>query len=222
MPTNTHRALKVHTIAAAALCALAAPRAGASVYFTDFQSGAGAEWSNTTTTTHDAFTTFLGRFNNQSVTLTVTTDPGASYLLTFDFYAIDRWRGPDGGENRLTIAAAGADIFSHTFNNEGPQQSYPFAPDSGPAQLGFNAGRDDAIYRAVTATFTATAPATHITFTASGLIGAISQASWGVDNVDVTRTHAADIPAPGPGAVFAIAISLISLRRRRIACEVAA
>ena len=217
MHTTTRGPGLIHAIAACALCAAAAPRATASVYFTDFESGAGGEWSTNATTTHGAFTTFLGRFNNETVTLTITTDPGATYQLAFDFYAIDRWRGPVGGESRLTVAAAGAEIFSHTFNNEGPEQTYPFAPEIGPAKLGFTANRDDAIYRQITAQFTAASTLTNIAFSTSGLIGSTAQPSWGLDNVGATLIEQRAIPTPGAGAIAAIALSLISLRRRRIA-----
>ena len=56
------------------------------VYSTDFEAGAGAEWSSATvdTSVPDPFTAFSGRFGNQTQTLSLDglTD-GESYTLTY-------------------------------------------------------------------------------------------------------------------------------------------
>ena len=66
----------------------------ATVYATDFESGAGSEWSNRTTdaTYPGSFTHFLGRFTNVKDVLSLSgLTAGASYTLSFDVFAIDGW-----------------------------------------------------------------------------------------------------------------------------------
>ncbi len=70
------------------------------VYSTDFQQGAGPEWSNGSVdaTYPLTFTEFLGRFSNDSTTLSLAgLAAGASYTVKFDFYAIDSWDGDNFG-----------------------------------------------------------------------------------------------------------------------------
>ena len=64
------------------------------VYSTNFETGAGSEWSNRTTDDSypATFTQFLGRFSNDSTFLSLANlTAGGKYTLHFDFYAIDTW-----------------------------------------------------------------------------------------------------------------------------------
>ena len=104
---------------------------GVTVYATDFETGAGAEWSSARTDASypGLFTRFSGRFANAVQVLSLTgLTPGATYTLKFDFYALDSWDG-DGqagvGPDAFTVAADGVPIFHETFaNSPGNTQSY--------------------------------------------------------------------------------------------------
>jgi hypothetical protein len=67
----------------------------AQVFADDFEAGAKANWSNTTTdNTNPVFTRFSGRFGNTSQTLSLSgLSAGQTYTLDFDLYAIDSWEG---------------------------------------------------------------------------------------------------------------------------------
>src|SRR5687767_7956770 len=84
-------------------------------YTTDFESGAGTEWSIATVNdTHPAaFTKFSGRFANEVQTLTLDgLTPGTSYTVGFDLYIIDTW---DGGGASSVVAATAEEKFRHSF-----------------------------------------------------------------------------------------------------------
>src|SRR5262249_39137411 len=98
------------------------------VYSTDFENGAGSEWS--TNQTDDSypttFTEFLGRFSNGQAILTLAATAGKSYTLKFDFYAIDTWDGsdPNYGPDAFQVSVDGTTVFNQTFSNQGGLQSF--------------------------------------------------------------------------------------------------
>ncbi len=100
------------------------------IYSSNFENGAGTEWSDRTTdeSVPGVFTEFLGRFSGGGSTLNVTTDPGAQYRLEFDFYAIDSWDGEatSAGPDVLNIFVNGAQQFRESFSNysQGNVQSF--------------------------------------------------------------------------------------------------
>ena len=66
-------------------------------FFMDsFEGGASELWSNGSTENVSAFTEFLGRFANETISLTLDNLPAHTGIeLHFDFYAIDSWDGTD-------------------------------------------------------------------------------------------------------------------------------
>jgi hypothetical protein len=69
------------------------------VYATDFETGAGPEWSAPTVdASHTAnLTRFLGRFGNEEVALALNNlVAGTSYSVVFDLYVLDSWDGSGG------------------------------------------------------------------------------------------------------------------------------
>lgn len=185
--------INMHTLALLCLVGLAplCLQAAQTPYFTDFESGAGTEWSNTTTdnTYPEAFSRFTGRFGNQGQTLSLSNlTVGASYTISYDLYVLDSW---DGGGDTMGIQVDGFDAFKYTFSNYNGNppsnpQSYPDNPDVGRYDMGFS-GYVDAIYRNVEVPFVASNAVVHITFQGSGLQD-INDESWGVDNVGVKLT----------------------------------
>jgi hypothetical protein len=97
------------------------------VYFTDFQTGAGPEWSTTATDNSvAAFTRFLGRFSNGSTTLTLPTVPGRAYVVEFDLMIIDSWDGNSSpGPDYFNVDIAGTRVFRHTFTTFGREPDVP-------------------------------------------------------------------------------------------------
>ena len=179
----------------------------------DFESGAGAGWSVTTTTTDAAFTQFLGRFGNETVEFSTATEVDASMRVTFDLYVIDRWRG-DQGNDSFTVEINGLEVFNETLHNSGGAQSYPIAPDEGGVNLGFKANRDDSIYRSVSFDFTAAAAVSTIRFRASGLPNNVNNASWGIDNMRLEQWNGSVvIPTPGPAALASVGMGLLLFSR---------
>ena len=176
------------------LCAVL-PAFAQTPYFTDFESGIGPEWSlsNYETSEPGNFTKFTGRFSNEGQTLTLNSlSLGQSYTVRFDLYVIDSWDGNSGAGDFFTVTVNSNQVFRETFSNyngdpPSAPQSYPRSPDVGRVPLGFVAAFVDAIYRNIEVSFIATNTTMKITFQGQNL-QAISDESWGIDNVDVRLT----------------------------------
>lgn len=155
------------------------------VYFTDFEQGAGAEWSvRETDNSVAAFTRFLGRFSSGDAALTLNTQPGQGYLLQFDVMVIDSWDGSASpGPDFFNVDIDGIQVFHHTFNQFGGPQTYPGTPSLGGQNFGW-ADWNDAIYRTISIPFVASSDRTIIRFYDGGLQG-LHDESWGIDNVAI-------------------------------------
>jgi len=183
----------VHTFIAAARGAL---------YSTDFESGAGPEWSVQTVeaSATNAFTKFLGRFGNEAVRLTLDDlVPGAGYVVVFDLYLMDSWDGNGvAGPDYVSVTVDGQRVFDETFSNyngDPPSQSqtYPEQPEGGRIHRGFNPAYVDAIYRRIRVPFTPQAATAAITFGGRNLED-LENESWGLDNVNVETLSCASAP----------------------------
>ncbi len=224
------RAARLVLAPAILLVAFARPlpaRAG-DVYFNDFQAAAGPEWSSTviaaTPLPADGSRRFLGRFDNQTVTLTlVDRSPHTTVTLSFDFYANGTWDGVDGsglgyGPDWWTVSVVGGPtLLNTTFSNvTSPPFGIPFLqsyPDAwGVAThpqftgaieqrtLGYMfSGYDvSAVYHM---SFTVPHTDTTVAFAFSGLMNTgypgahdIEEESWGLDNVRVTDNGPVGVP----------------------------
>jgi hypothetical protein len=210
---------------AAGSAAIAAP-----IYFNDFQSGVGAGWSNTTTSTTPAgcttCTTYLGQFGNQSVTLTLTGLPtGTQLTISFDEFIIRSWDGNGemgfAGPDTATFSIGGSTQLSTTFANGlvGNTQNYPTAgsaAQSGAAQVNtlgyqFIGQPRDSIY-ALSFNWFNTSSTQTFTWSASGL-QELADESWGIDNVSVSAPDA--IPEPGTALLLGSGVLAFLLYRRR-------
>ncbi|HKS38960.1 MAG TPA: FG-GAP-like repeat-containing protein, partial [Verrucomicrobiae bacterium] len=193
-------------------------------YLTDFEGGIGPEWSlsNLETSATNSFTRFTGRFSNEAQTLTLTNlAPGQSYTVTFDLFIIDSWDG--GGEpsgDFFDVRVYGNLIFHHTFNQFGGAQTYPAAPDVGPAPLGFSGGFNDSIFRALEVSFIATNATTTIAFQGQNL-QSVADESWGIDNVQAQLTSALpptliqSTTLPAAGSTNAMALDRFAITASR-------
>ncbi|MFZ4574099.1 MAG: hypothetical protein ACOYN0_06855 [Phycisphaerales bacterium] len=221
---------------ARALCALgvgacAAAVSAQTVYSHDFENGLAPGFnSGLIGQTPIAGRRFLGRFGNDSVTLSLTGLPSGSYRVDFDFYGIGTWDGNQapGPDSFVVLHDLSTELLRTTFaigsvDTRLGVQSYPgdgqsllggyWPGRSGAVEnntLGYYAGvyARDAVWR-LSADFDVEGDTARITFRGEGL-QALSDESWGIDNVHVERV----IPAPG-GLLAAIGACAIAGGRRR-------
>ena len=160
----------------------------------DFEGGAEAAWSNTTTNADhlDNFTKFLGRFGNETVSLNLTNLPAHIRVsLRFDLYVIDSWDGnSEPGPDRFQVGRGESliNLFDETFAQGAAleRQSYQVTqPERQGTNLGFTGFRD-AIYRDLNKgfSFQHTEDSLTLNFSGNGLQG-LDDESWGIDNVRV-------------------------------------
>ena len=171
-------------------------------YTEDFQGAIGAPgatWSMVPTDVApaDPNRRFLGQFNNDTVTLSISGLPPHDCLcVEFDFYAIQSWDGnnPGTGPDRLNVLIDGVNEFSETFAHPGQTAGQTFGPDPtfNPAQTGaVETGTlgysffSDSVYRLSICDLVHTSSTATITFSVAGLQG-INDESWGLDNLEVS------------------------------------
>jgi MYXO-CTERM domain-containing protein len=256
-------------------CAIAALIAGTAfgsvasaevIYAQSFESRTLAvhpEWSsNQVYSIQTNFSRFLGRYNNESVRLTVglpadyvaqqaalgprdssvpvdpdldpdanpdpNTDPDTQpdpdpvpqtrlqLLLEFDLYIIDSWDGAEQtyGVDRFGVYANDGSIFSSTFANVHHLQEYTGTPTVDRVQLGYNSAYADSIYRMSLPFDIVGSDVARLDFAGSGLLGAMNDESWGIDNVSVS-VQTITVPAPGALAALAGLGAIAGTRRRR-------
>lgn len=159
-------------------------------YTTDFESGAGPEWTNGTTSQLSALSEFAGRYARDGSssflpTLHVTMTPGELHYLFFDLYTIDSWDGDHSrwGPDRLYVDIDGVREFDHSFANfDGFPSDNPYSYESR-ANYGYT-GWPEAVYRRIFIPFTPGQSEIDIEFLTPDMEG-LSNESFGLDNVMV-------------------------------------
>jgi hypothetical protein len=175
------------------------------MYFRDFSTTAGPEWSSQSISTSPNGHRFLGVFNAGGPDLTLTgLGPHARVKVEFDLYIIGTWDGnntePGNGPDLVTISIDGAVQLRTTFSNvigksdhlqsfpDAYQASHPSATGAAAiGSLGYPGRSDihgDAVYR-LTFDIDHTASTVKFSIRAAGL-SAFPDEYWGVDNVRVT------------------------------------
>ncbi len=155
-------------------------------YITDFESGAGAEWSERTTSTDSDFTQFLGRYGNQDSTGLYVDGMtgGETYYLFLDVFVIDNVEGSGSYQDDFTITIDGSTALATSFdNNVTGSQLYPGSPSESGSNLGYSSSVDS-IYRRVFITFVPDGDRSIIAFDVD-MTGSLSSESFGLDNVMV-------------------------------------
>lgn len=206
--------------------------ASAYLYTNDFEGAVGSEWSSSSTsTTPVGARKFLGEFNNQTVTLTLTGVPTGPVTLSFDLFVLKSWDGNQGGvgPDRFTLTGDSNTLLDTTFANTeefGYTQSYPDAYLAGSYAAGTGSDEynslgytfyGDSVYSFdgsgsnAAFTFNNTNSTLVITFQGSSLQD-ISDESWGIDNVMV---RADAVPEPTSMAALALGAATLLRRRRR-------
>ena len=175
------------------------------IYSTDFESGAGPEWSDRTTAITPAGNrVFLGEFGPQTVRLSLADLPvHQSIAVSFDLFILKSWDGNrmDFGPDIFDLSVAGGiSLLSTTFSPY-TEQAFPGplgainSPRTGAVEnntLGYthpNLGPADAVYR-LTFTFEHLAPTVELDFRGVNLQTPDDE-SWGLDNV---RVETIDVP----------------------------
>jgi hypothetical protein len=202
-------------------------------YSNDFENPVGSEWSSATTSIFNG-STVLGRFSNDTATLTLNgLNTGDIVTLGFDLFILDSWDGNTGpGPDVFNVKIDGTDVLNTTFTNvAGYIQSYPnltsagsFARQTGADDVDAAAGGTlpngfygNSLYKfggSLNPSFTAVATGSTMTFsfTGSGLQG-VGDESWAIDNVNVSAA-----PVPEPATMLLIAAGaggLMAARRRK-------
>jgi len=180
------------------------------VYSNDFQGAVGPAWSNLTTDVTPSGKRFLGQFGNTAVILTLgSLPPHSEVTISFDLYVIHSWDGNDtssGTDREGNTGPLGPDIWDlsipggptllhTTFSNQSGSSKRQAYPDPYPPgdnagftaadennTLGYNDYYGDSVYR-LSFTFSHSASSLALSFSASGLQKALSDESWGIDNV---------------------------------------
>jgi hypothetical protein len=202
----------------------------AAYYLTDFESGAGAEWStNLTTLTPTGARRFLGEFLNDTVALTFPDlPPHTNVTVAFDLFIIRSWDGYATDDYWRLAVAGGPVLLDTSFSAQDsiPEtQNFPFNFPTGnflagtgateTNSLGFTLSSTplDNVYR-LSYSFAHTAPSLTIEFSGRSLEN-LPNESWGLDNVRMTLaanaavswSHIVEQPQmqsvpPGSNAVF--------------------
>ncbi|HYD02191.1 MAG TPA: hypothetical protein VEB22_13270, partial [Phycisphaerales bacterium] len=189
-------------------------------YMNPFVRAAGKEWNvEGMIDTAPSGEMFLGRMHNQTASLTVNNFPVHTHLVVAaDVLIMGDWHGnaPDPSSFGIKLSD-GTVVLATTFATDGgapdATQGYPDGdngrnlPGAGAASVGSMGYKDavsgvsrDAVYRLIF-TLPHTASNETISFTASGLRGDDSKASWGLDNVCVTTIDSAN-PIGGGGTAL--------------------
>jgi hypothetical protein len=201
------------------LAIIAAQPAWQGLYFNDFEDIVGAEWSSgkTDVTPSARPRGFLGQFGNETITLTLGNLPAHTQAtVSFDLFILRSWdgnnqiHGPDVWQLKVD---EGPTLLHTTFANVPPDikdfnQAYPgdypggdYLPYTGAAEiktLGYTeiqAPAPDSVYR-LSFTFAHNESILRLDFSGQGLQG-IQDESWGLDNVNVRISLAADLTGDG-------------------------
>lgn len=202
-------------------------------YSENFENTIGSEWSSVTTSIFNG-STVLGRFGNETATLTLNgLNTGDIVTLNFDLLILDSWDGNVApGPDIFKVQIDGVDVLNSTFANvSGYDQSYPnptgsgsFARQTGADDVDAAAGGTlpngyygNSLYKfggGLNPNFTAIASGSTMTFsfTGSGLQG-VGDESWAIDNVSVSAA-----PVPEPATMLLLAAGaggMLAARRRK-------
>lgn len=139
---------KIFAVAVFVVCAVAGQAEAMQVYFNDFESSVGSEWTNTSTDiTPFGSREFLGQFCNDTVSLILCDLPAhTSVTISFDLFIIRSWDG-NSAYYVEGIGSHGPDIWSlqvdggqyllyTTFCNYAPSESHQHAVEAGQAYPG--------------------------------------------------------------------------------------
>ena len=174
--------------------------ASAESYSTKFESEVGEEWSiRSTMHIEKQRNTFLGRFSNDEVTLTLYKPSDGYIRISFDLLVIDSWDGmsTEWGPDLWRMTINGKTILEKSFRNnkrENSQSIFVGYPEGHPGNSGggrvFNIGDDSWEDWVIRFSRRVWAPEGDliITFSGVGLQG-VPDESWGLDNLTVTGAY---------------------------------
>jgi sugar lactone lactonase YvrE len=200
-------------------CLVAAtPLAAQQVYLTDFETGAGPEWSPPVTSVTPVGTRqFLGEFGNDLVTLSLTGLPAHTNVqVSFDLFILRSWDGADAPDIWGLKVAGASEVIRTTFGSwPGSWQSHPHSHPDGRFSRGTGASETNTLgftYEGQPMDFvyhlTATFPHSDATLALECFgqyLEWLGNESWGLDNVQVSVNAAPTntYPLPYTFTVFA-------------------
>lgn len=187
------------------------------VYSTDFESGVGAVWSSSSSSSNGDVGKYHGNFTTTgSTTLTLTGLAAHTQVsLKFDLYLFSTWDGEDTTFGKDYFSLSGDVTGSWTFTNHQTEgQSYPGVPDE---TYGTGAAATH-VYRGLDSTGTGSeflvshsGSSFSVTFA-----GPTTQTDewWGIDNVRVSIDTSA-VPEPSTILLFGLGILGLTVYRKK-------
>ena len=200
------------------------------LYSSNFQSGNTAGWSSSQLFVDDIGRRVLGAFENQTVALSLGTQPAGQYTISFDLFTISSWDGlSSNGPDRFRAFVDATPLIDAIFANQidafNLMQTYsPLTPLGGPAVAagtGAIAQNELVIVRSIVIPNFTYRPSFTIQHGGGGLMfsfqGVVTQPGrvwngfidepWALDRVVV-------IPSPSAAALLGLG-ALLAARRRR-------
>lgn len=154
-------------------------------YESAFAAAVGPEWSRSDVFQLSDGTRVLGRFTNQTVTLTLDVDPGVPHALVFDLYCLDSWDGNNRrwGPDWFIVTIDGRTVLRETFGTWS-NHSFPGWPAVWNMALGGSSRWVDDVYYNMFLEFTPESDSVTISFRGQNLQRS-SDESWALDRVRV-------------------------------------
>ena len=186
------------------------------IYSHDFESPVGHEWSTSRTSYDDDTTTFLGRFGNETATLSLA-DIGAHSNITvsFDLILWDSWDGENTrwGKDYQGLKADNSLVYEYTFARPNANTSST-NPDTTPdlvGKFGMTSWWEDALYKNFNNGFTFDHTGSGLTLSFYGRhLQPLGDESWGIDNIIVYTDNDAT-PVPEPATILLFGCGLVGL-----------
>jgi hypothetical protein len=194
------------------------------LYSNNFENGAGSEWSSSRIGYDNDTSHFLGRFGNDTVTLSLTGIPTHdSVTVNFDLILWDSWDGENTiwGKDYQGLLAGDTQVYEYTFSNfSQTNQTNPDLSRKLYGKFGGNQHWKDSLYENYNDGFTFDHTASSLSLSFYGRnLQRLGDESWSIDNIKVYADNggqAAPVPEPATMLLFGTGLAgLVGGRLRK-------
>ncbi|HHB75784.1 MAG TPA: PEP-CTERM sorting domain-containing protein [Desulfobulbus sp.] len=186
------------------------------IYSNDFENGAGSEWSSSRIGYDNDTTHFLGRFGNDTATLSLTGLPTHDAVtVNFDLILWDSWDGESTrwGKDYQGLTADNTQVYEYTFSNF--SQTNQTNPDLSRQLYGKFGGTrrwQDSLYENYNDGFSFDHTASTLTLSFYGrCLQSLGDESWSIDNIRVYADNNGTAPVPEPATMLLFGTGLVGL-----------